>query len=100
MRCEKDRIERLLQHNKKIATKGGHFARLWGAKQRPTCIACGKTGYASRQFSWLGMECPKSQAIQGEELSATLAELSGQLARTQRISQEAIRILALARQLG
>ena len=98
--CKKGRIERLLQHNKKIATQRGHFARLWSAKQRPTCIACGKVGYASRQFSWLGMVCPKAQAIQEEELSAILAELSGQLARTQRISQEAVRILALARQIG
>ena len=91
---EQKRIKSLLIHNVKAQKQGLHVVNLWDAKERPCCIACGKTGFASRQMSWVGLGCRKSQAMPLERLDAILATLKGQLQSSSALSQRLKTLLA------
>ena len=84
---EAKRIKSLLIHNVKAQKHGLHVVTLWGAKERPSCMACGKTGFASRQMTWVALGCGKSQAMPLERLEAILATLKGQLQSNASLSQ-------------
>ena len=54
---EGKRVKALETRNQHAMTRRQHFAGLWGAKERPKCRICMKTGYASRQMGWMALRC-------------------------------------------
>ena len=85
---ENEWIKKLLQHNSEATNRRLHVVGFWGPKERPSCIACGRTGFASRQMTWVVAGCKTSMAMKEDRLTAILAKLRGQLQRNEKHAAE------------
>ena len=87
----------LHSHDQGAEGKRQHFADTWGAKGRPKCLACKRTGYASKQMSWMAMGCDGWGRISPGErqtLETTLVTLQARREELQQHSTQLKRIIA------
>ena len=72
------RLDALNRHNTNALDKHQHLTRSWGAKERPECVLCRQTGFATRQMSWVAMRCQAGHIRAKTLQAAILAEIAEQ----------------------